>query len=328
MCTWIHESDAELICIRFFFPPLSDVLAYCVMLQAFICYCSFVRCSCRARAFARVCVCVVHWHCTAQLSMFNMEKRFRNKIIIIIIIRKVESGSMLVDYACLKSSLRPSSQTGFFFSFFYFFFLSFFFCVLFLFCFVLFFVLFGLVLVLVLVLVGVLFCLVFFFLGGGGGRRGCHCVFLIQFMSARSGENKWPGLCSVCRTCVTSCVTSITNVTCYYSSYYHHHYIIIYHSLVLNLSQVLSCPNPGILNVNFIEDFKLTRKLLKSELPLQRDITLQRSLRRRAKFLLSKLGAFVRPSPHDSSYRVAKDGHNSPGWPRTRITYQSSQGQK
>ena len=29
-------------------------------------------------------VCVVHWHCTAQLSMFNMEKRYRNKIIIII----------------------------------------------------------------------------------------------------------------------------------------------------------------------------------------------------------------------------------------------------
>ena len=38
-------------------------------------------------ARARVCVCVfvVHWHCTAQLRMFNMEKRFRNKIIIIII---------------------------------------------------------------------------------------------------------------------------------------------------------------------------------------------------------------------------------------------------
>ena len=36
-----------------------------------------------------VCVCVVvvvHWHCSAQLSMFNMEKRYRNKIIIIIII--------------------------------------------------------------------------------------------------------------------------------------------------------------------------------------------------------------------------------------------------
>ena len=41
-----------------------------------------------ARARVRVCVgvCVVHWHCTAQLSMFNMEKRFTNKIIIIIII--------------------------------------------------------------------------------------------------------------------------------------------------------------------------------------------------------------------------------------------------
>ena len=77
ICTWIHESDAELICMRFF----SDVLTYCVMLQAFICYCSFVVCVCVC-----VCVCVVHWHCAAQLSMFNMEKRYRNKIIIIIII--------------------------------------------------------------------------------------------------------------------------------------------------------------------------------------------------------------------------------------------------
>ena len=35
-----------------------------------------------------MCVCVVvivHWHCSAQLSMFNMEKCYRNKIIIIII---------------------------------------------------------------------------------------------------------------------------------------------------------------------------------------------------------------------------------------------------
>ena len=31
-----------------------------------------------------VCVVIVHWHCSAQLSMFNMEKRYRNKIIIII----------------------------------------------------------------------------------------------------------------------------------------------------------------------------------------------------------------------------------------------------
>ena len=33
-----------------------------------------------------VVVVVVHQHCSAQLSMFNMEKRYRNKIIIIIII--------------------------------------------------------------------------------------------------------------------------------------------------------------------------------------------------------------------------------------------------
>ena len=48
MCTWIHETDAELICMRFFFFFFffffSDVLTYCVMLQAFICYCFFVRC--------------------------------------------------------------------------------------------------------------------------------------------------------------------------------------------------------------------------------------------------------------------------------------------
>ena len=41
-----------------------------------------VRCLCCARAR----VCVIHWHCSAQFSMFNMEKRCRNKIIIIIII--------------------------------------------------------------------------------------------------------------------------------------------------------------------------------------------------------------------------------------------------
>ena len=39
-----------------------------------------------ALARARARVCVIHWHCTAQLSMFNMEKRLRNKIVIIIII--------------------------------------------------------------------------------------------------------------------------------------------------------------------------------------------------------------------------------------------------
>ena len=41
---------------------------------------------------ARARECVIHWHCSAQLSMFNMEKRYRNKIIIIIIINKRRGG--------------------------------------------------------------------------------------------------------------------------------------------------------------------------------------------------------------------------------------------
>ena len=67
----------------FCFVFFSDVLTYCVMLQAFICYWSSSDVY-DVRACARACV--FHWHCSAQLSMFNMEKRYRNKIIIIIII--------------------------------------------------------------------------------------------------------------------------------------------------------------------------------------------------------------------------------------------------
>ena len=40
VCTCIHESDAELICMCFFL----DILTYFVMLQASICYCSYVSC--------------------------------------------------------------------------------------------------------------------------------------------------------------------------------------------------------------------------------------------------------------------------------------------
>ena len=40
----------------------------------------FLSCVC-----VHVHVCVVHLYCSAQLSMFNLEKRYRNKIIIIII---------------------------------------------------------------------------------------------------------------------------------------------------------------------------------------------------------------------------------------------------
>ena len=52
MCTWIHESVAELICMRFF----SDVLTYCVMLQAFIRYCSSSD-AYDVRSCASACVC-------------------------------------------------------------------------------------------------------------------------------------------------------------------------------------------------------------------------------------------------------------------------------
>ena len=52
-------------------------------------------------------MCVVHWHCTAQMSMFNMEKRFRNKIIIIIIIiiiksRAAHTALFMCNMSCVK----------------------------------------------------------------------------------------------------------------------------------------------------------------------------------------------------------------------------------
>ena len=86
--TWIHESVAELIYMRFF----SDVLTYCVMLQAFICYCSSsdvydVR--------ARACVLFIG---IVQLCV-NMEKRNRNKIIIIIIITGLVQRHMYVKFS-------------------------------------------------------------------------------------------------------------------------------------------------------------------------------------------------------------------------------------
>ena len=85
VCTWIHESDArvDLYAFFFFFFFFSDVLAYLLCFRLLY---AIVLSSDVFDARAHVCVCVVHWHCTAQLSMFNMEKRYRNKIIIIIFI--------------------------------------------------------------------------------------------------------------------------------------------------------------------------------------------------------------------------------------------------
>ena len=81
MCTWIHESVAELISMRFFFQMFEHIVLCFRLLYAIVRRQMFMMC---ARAHARVCV--IHWHCSAQLSMINMEKRYRNTIIVIIII--------------------------------------------------------------------------------------------------------------------------------------------------------------------------------------------------------------------------------------------------
>ena len=64
-------------------------------------------------------MCVIHWHCTAQLSMFNMEKRYRNKIIIIIIIIIIidHMGSEIFFFClllCLHIILTVSVIIGWF----------------------------------------------------------------------------------------------------------------------------------------------------------------------------------------------------------------------
>ena len=57
---------------------MSNVYVACVCVC--VCVCVYV-CVCVC-----VCVCVVHLYCSVQFSMFNMEKRYRSKINIIIII--------------------------------------------------------------------------------------------------------------------------------------------------------------------------------------------------------------------------------------------------
>ena len=77
MLLFLHQLFMMRVCV-------CVCVCVCVSVSVSECECVCV-CVC-----ARVCVCVVvaivHWHCSAQLSMFNMEKRYRNKIIIITII--------------------------------------------------------------------------------------------------------------------------------------------------------------------------------------------------------------------------------------------------
>ena len=72
------------LCLLLFLRQLF-MMHVCVCVCVCVCECVCV-CVC---VCVRVSVCVVvivHWHCLVQLSMFNMEKCYRNKIIIIIII--------------------------------------------------------------------------------------------------------------------------------------------------------------------------------------------------------------------------------------------------
>ena len=58
-------------------------------------------------------VVIVHWHCSAQLSMFNMEKRYINKIIIIIRYDLTRDSWVLSPCLLLilqSISTRPSRQ--------------------------------------------------------------------------------------------------------------------------------------------------------------------------------------------------------------------------
>ena len=113
VCTCIHESNVELICLCFL--RRFNVLRYasgfymllllrqmfmmhvcvcvCVLLLLLllllffggvVCFCFLFVCGFLLVFFCCCCCFVIfHWHCSAQLSMFNMEKRYRNKIIII-----------------------------------------------------------------------------------------------------------------------------------------------------------------------------------------------------------------------------------------------------
>ena len=75
--TFLLENTIETIC----YCSLYIQIQYAIVLSSDVYDAHAHVCVCVC-----VCVCFVHWHCTAQLSMFNMEKRYRNKIIIIIII--------------------------------------------------------------------------------------------------------------------------------------------------------------------------------------------------------------------------------------------------
>ena len=66
-----------MLCFRLLYAIVLTSVVYDASVCVCVCVCV---CAC-VRACVRVVI--VHWHCSAQLSMFNMEKLYRNKIIII-----------------------------------------------------------------------------------------------------------------------------------------------------------------------------------------------------------------------------------------------------
>ena len=77
-------------------------------MRACVCVCVYV-CVC-VLLLVVVVVVIVHWHCSAQLSMFNMEKRYRNKIIIIIIKRMYREATVLAGLSTFyHASLHVST---------------------------------------------------------------------------------------------------------------------------------------------------------------------------------------------------------------------------
>ena len=93
---FMNPMPSWFVCVFFFF--FSDVLTYCVMLQAFICYCSFVRCFWCARA--RVCVLFIgivqrNWACLTWKSALEI------KSLLLLLVCLITSVMMLC-WSCLQ----------------------------------------------------------------------------------------------------------------------------------------------------------------------------------------------------------------------------------
>ena len=95
-----------MLCFRLLYAIVLTSVVYDVCVCVCVCVC--------VRACVRACVVIVHCHCSAQLSMFNMEKRYTNKIIIIIIIIIVAlaAGLLTQFFPCCAFAIRSFSKVS------------------------------------------------------------------------------------------------------------------------------------------------------------------------------------------------------------------------